>query len=190
MDLPFQVAGDTVNDQVSESQCRSLLLRKGTKGAQSRGGGVVKARENSRPAELTLLNVTCLDLIKDLTLAHLGDGELVLKLLHRLFPWSSPEHQQPLVSVSLGNLLEMEISHPRGLLELPSRSEDVPPEPPLPARASEGAGPAAGGGAERPARLRRRASRTGAERSGRCGLRCGVSRHSARGACIRAHGLT
>lgn len=49
-------------------------------------GGFVKARENSRPGELTLLNVTCLDLIKDLTLADLGDGELVLKLLHRLFP--------------------------------------------------------------------------------------------------------
>lgn len=86
MDLTFQLAGDTVNNQVSESQCRSLLLWKGTKGAQSKGVGFVKARENSRPGELTLLNVTCLDLIKDLTLADLGDGELVLKLLHRLFP--------------------------------------------------------------------------------------------------------
>lgn len=66
MDLTFWLAGDAVNEQVSKSQHRSLLLR-------------VKAREKSRQGEITLLNVTWLDLIKDLTLADVGDGELVLE---------------------------------------------------------------------------------------------------------------
>lgn len=50
------------------------------------GGGGVQNKSKSRQGEITQLNVTWLGLLKDLTLVDLGDGKLVLKLLHTLFP--------------------------------------------------------------------------------------------------------